>query len=177
MPEILTLAREIGFEGAAEFDVSRLEFRTDVREMCADGRCKRYGRCWSCPPACGSVEALERRAKSYSRGVLVQTVGKLDGDFDADGIAAAEREHKRRFDTLARQARLVTGGKCMPPGAGACTRCAKCTYPDRPCRHPDMLWPSMEATGLLITDVCKLAGLQYYHGPGTITFASCILFH
>ena len=174
MPEILTLAREIGFEGAAEFDPARLEFRADVRAMCADGRCKRYGKCWSCPPACGSVEKLASRALSYARGVLVQTVGALDGDFDAEGIIAAERVHKRRFDTLARQARLVTGGNCLPMGAGSCTRCAKCTYPDKPCRHPELLWPSMEACGLLVADVCKLAGLEYYHGPGTITYSSCI---
>ena len=60
-------------------------------------------------------------------------------------------------------------------GAGSCTRCAKCTYPDRPCRYPDKLWPSMEACGLLVRDVCVLAGLDYYHGSGTMTYSSCIL--
>lgn len=170
-----TLAREIGFEHAGTFDAARLEFRSDVREMCADGRCKRYGKCWSCPPACGSVEVLERRARAYARGVLVQTVGTLADDFDAAGLGLAEATHKRRFDTLVRQARLITLGECLPMGAGACTRCVKCTYPARPCRHPDKLWPSMEACGLLVADVCALAGVEYYHGPGTISFTSCIL--
>ena len=44
-----------------------------------------------------------------------------------------------------------------------------------PCRYPDKLWPSMEAYGLLVSDACRSAGLEYYHGPGTITYSSCIL--
>ena len=121
------------------------------------------------------LELLERRARRHSHCVLVQTVARLDGDFDAEGIRAAEALHKRRFDTLARQVKLATGGECMPMGAGSCTRCAKCTYPDRPCRYPDKLWPSMEAYGLLVSDACRSAGLEYYHGPGTIPYSSCIL--
>ncbi|HIS44557.1 MAG TPA: DUF2284 domain-containing protein [Candidatus Scatomorpha merdigallinarum] len=175
MPGLTDLAIEIGFECASEFDAGELVFSQEVRAMCASGRCKRYGKCWSCPPACGSIEALERRARKFSRCVLVQTVAALDGDFDAEGIKAAEEAHKRRFDTLSRQARLVTRGEFLPMGAGSCTRCVQCTYPDKPCRHPDKLWPSMEAYGLLVSDACKSAGLEYYHGPGTITYSSCIL--
>ena len=173
--EIIALALEAGFEHAAAFAADELVFSPEVRAMCASGRCKRYGKCWSCPPACGPIEALERRARRFSRCVLVQTVARLDGDFDAEGLRAAEEKHKRRFDTLSRQARALTGGDFLPMGAGSCTRCVQCTYPGRPCRYPDKLWPSMEAYGLLVSDACKSAGLEYYHGPGTITYSSCIL--
>jgi hypothetical protein len=33
----------------------------------------------------------------------------------------------------------------------------------------------MEAAGLLVSDVCKMSGIPYYHGPGTIAFCSCAL--
>ena len=46
----------IGFEHAAFFDPANLEFRQEVREMCAAGKCHMYDKCWSCPPACGTVE-------------------------------------------------------------------------------------------------------------------------
>ena len=173
--EIIALALEAGFEHAAAFAADELVFSPEVRAMCASGRCRRYGKCWSCPPACGPIEALERRARKFSRCVLVQTVARLDGDFDAEGLRAAEEKHKRRFDTLSRQARAMTGGDFLPMGAGSCTRCVQCTYPGRPCRYPDKLWPSMEAYGLLVSDACRSAGLEYYHGPGTITYSSCIL--
>ena len=175
MPDVLTLAREIGFEGCAAFDAAALEFRREVREMCAADRCKRYNKCWACPPACGSVEAMAARARRFSRGALVQTVARLDGDFDAEGLAEAQRLHKRRFETLARQAKILTGGACLPMGAGSCTRCVRCTYPSRPCRYPERVHPSMEAYGLLVADVCALAGLKYYYGPNTISYTSCIL--
>ena len=175
MPELTALALDIGFECASEFDAGKLTFSPEVRGMCASGRCRRYGKCWSCPPACGTIEALEARAGKFSRCVLVQTVSKLDGDFDVEGLRAAEALHKRRFDTLTRQARLITRGDCLPMGAGSCTRCVKCTYPDKPCRHPDKLGPSMEAYGILVSSACKSAGLDYYHGPATITYSSCIL--
>lgn len=175
MSDILALAREIGFEYSAGFDASRLEFRAEVREMCAADRCGRFNKSWSCPPAIGSIERLERMARRFSRGVLVQTVGALDGDFDAEGIAAAGELHKRRFDTLSRQAKLLTGGECLPMGAGSCTLCRECTYPARPCRYPERVHPSMEACGLLVADVCALAGLEYYRGPGSITYSACIL--
>ena len=173
--DILALANGIGFEYAAGFDAAGLEFRGEVREMCAADRCRKYNRSWACPPACGSLAAMEARARRFARGVLVQTVAELDGDFDAEGLAGAQRVHKRRFETLARQAKLLTRGECLPMGAGACTRCVKCTYPSRPCRHPALVHPSMEAYGLMVADVCALAGLKYYYGPNTISYTSCIL--
>ena len=82
---------------------------------------------------------------------------------------------KKYFDNFVRQMRLIKGN-CLPMGAGACTRCRKCTYPDRPCRHPDRLYPSMEAYGLWVSDVCTRSGLGYNYGPQTITYTSCILY-
>jgi hypothetical protein len=38
-----------------------------------------------------------------------------------------------------------------------------------------MAFPSMEATGLIVYDVCGLTDLPYYHGPNTIAFCSCAL--
>ena len=34
---------------------------------------------------------------------------------------------------------------------------------------------SMEAFGLLVSEVCTKNGLSYYYGPKTITFTACIL--
>ena len=61
-------------------------------------------------------------------------------------------------------------------GAGTCTRCAACTYPDAPCRHPETLAPSMEACGLFVSDVCRSNALPYYYGDRKIAFICCVLF-
>ena len=56
----------------------------------------------------------------------------------------------------------------MGMGTGTCTRCKTCTYPDAPCRFPDELVSSMEACGLVVSEVCTANGVPYNHGKDTI---------
>ena len=174
MPDPVKLAEEIGFSHAGLFDPAGLRALPEVRDMCASNRCRRYGHSWSCPPACGSLEETQERMQRYSRGVLVQTTAELEDDFDAEHMAEAERRHKANFLTMARQMRLQVPD-CLPLSAGSCTLCRSCSYPDRPCRFPAKMLSSMEAYGLLVSEVCTMAGLKYYYGPKTLTYSSCIL--
>lgn len=172
--ELIALAGQIGFTHVCALSMDALIFRKEVREMCAVDRCKSFGRSWSCPPACGTLEQCEARARRYSRGILVQTTEKMEDDFDLTAIRAAETLHKKRFDTLVRQVRMLHPD-CMPMAAGACTRCHRCTYPEHPCRYPSRLYPSMEACGLWVSDVCVRSGAKYNYGSQTITYTACIL--
>ena len=174
MTDLISLAKEIGFSHVARLSAATLKVRPEVREMCANGRCQRYGKSWSCPPACGSLEYTAKLLASYGSGILVQTTADMDGDFDAEAIEKAQEAHKAQFLTLSRQARLLYPD-CLPLTAGSCTLCRRCTYPDRPCRYPKKRLSSMEAFGLLVSEVCQQAELPYYYGPGTLTFTSCIL--
>ena len=169
------LALSIGFSHAGIIDPSKLRALPEVRDMCADGRCRRYNRCWSCPPACGTLEEAEARMHRYRCGVLVQTTAELEDDFDMEAMMEAEKRHKTNFFTLAEQFRVQVP-VCLPLGAGSCTVCETSTYPDRPCRFPEKMFSSMEACGILVNEACTLAGLKYYYGPRTLTYSSCILF-
>ena len=175
MRDLCELALEIGFSQAALIAPQDLRILPEVREMCAANRCRRYGHSWSCPPACGSLEETETEIRSFSGGILVQTTAALEDEFDAEGISDSGKKHKRSFATMVRQTRLLLPD-CLPLGAGACTVCVSCTYPDRPCRFPNRRISSMEAYGLLVSEVCGQAGLKYYYGPKTITWSSCILY-
>ena len=174
MEMLLSLARQAGFSHSAELDAAVLKPLTEVRDMCSADRCRSYGKSWSCPPACGSIEYAARQISLYRRVLIVQTTGELEDEFDLQAIAAIEARHKKAFLNLARQARLLFPG-CLPLSSGACSLCRKCTYPDRPCRFPSKRLSSMEAYGLLVSDVCQKSGLPYYYGPKTITFTACIL--
>ena len=174
MEALLTLAKQAGFSQAATLESSALTVRTEVLDMCASDRCRAYGRSWSCPPACGTLTQCQARINRYQRGLLLQTTGALEDDFDADTIHNTEARHKAAFSTLVRQIRL-SYPNCLPLTAGACSLCRKCTYPDKPCRFPQKRFSSMEAYGLLVSDVCIKSGLNYYYGPKTITYTSCIL--
>lgn len=170
----LQVARDIGFEHAEKLNSASLCARDEVRAMCGSGKCRIYGKRWSCPPACGELSVCQKKMDRYCGGIIVQTVSNLEDDFDAEGIALAQARHKLRFETIVRQLRTADKA-CLPLTAGGCTRCESCTYPGRPCRYPGKMMSSMEAYGLLVSDVCNASGLAYNYGPKTIAFTSCIL--
>ena len=148
MTDLLTLAREVGFSQCAAVNMDALDPLEAVRDMCKADRCGRYGKSWSCPPACSTLEQARAQIKRYSQGILVQS---------------------------ARQARLLFP-HCLPLTAGTCTLCHTCTYPDRPCRHPKQRLSSMEAYGLFVSDVCVRSNLAYNYGPRTLTYTACVLY-
>ena len=174
METLLDLALQAGFTRAAPLDAAHLEVRTEVRDMCAADRCHAYGRSWSCPPACGTEAQCQSHINRYTRGILLQTTGDMEDDFDVDALYQTEQRHKAAFSTLVRQIRTLYPN-CLPLTAGCCTLCRKCTYPQNPCRFPKKRFSSMEAYGLLVSDVCLKSGVKYYYGPKTITYTSCIL--
>lgn len=174
--EMLLLAEKAGFSHWGEVEMSSLIAMEEVRGMCASGRCGMYGKNWSCPPHCATLERAQAKMRSYYRGVLVQTTAYLDSEFDAEAIAEAEKRHKQSFFVLTRQARLLHPG-CLPLSAGCCTVCRRCTCPDRPCRFPKKRLSSMEAYGLLVSEVCRASGIKYYYGEKTLTYSSAILYN
>lgn len=172
-----TLARESGFEIVEPLDIKNLKFRQDVRDMCSPEMCPQgYGHSWSCPPEAPALETLRGKAQGFSQGVIVQTIGQLEDSFDFESILETTQVHGKHFVALADALGDETEGRMLPLGAGACPRCAACTYPDSPCVFPDELIISMEASGLLVNEVCTENGILYNNGENTVTFTSCCLF-
>ena len=171
---IKTAKEKIGFHEAGALNMSALEFMPEVREMCESDRCKNYNRCWVCPPACGTIEEISEKIKNYSGGIIVQSIGQMEDEFDVETMLETERLQKERCFQLIEYIRQEDPA-CLPMSAGACTICGKCSYPDKPCRFPDKAYPSMEAYGLFVTRVCEQSGMRYYYGKNTITYTSCVL--
>ena len=171
---LIRQALDHGFSQAGELNVSALVFMPEVREMCSVDRCNQYGKNWRCPPGCGSIEDAAAEAGKYSYGILVQTIGQMEDDFDYETIQSAGGTHKENFasliDNLKKQYPDI-----LPMGAGTCTICETCTYPDAPCRFPDRSISSMEAYGLWVSKVCELSNVPYNNGKSTITYTSCYL--
>ena len=173
--EIEKLAMQAGFTHAVPLAVNTIELKSEVRDMCASGNCHKYSMCWSCPPACGTLDECRARIAKYHSGVLVQTVGELEDALDGEGMMETEARHKKSFDELHAALRPLVP-QLLALGAGACTRCKVCSYPDAPCRRPNDMVSSMEAYGMLVTEICKRNGLAYYYGANTIAYVGCFLF-
>ena len=172
--QLSALAREAGFSAWADLDVSTIELKTEVRDMCAVNSCGQYGKRWSCPPGCGTLEECAQRLKNFDRGILVQTYGDIEDGFDFEAMMEIEADHKEHFLEMY-DALRKSGAQVLAIGAGCCTQCTKCTYPEEPCRFPEKMISSMEAYGMLVLEVCKANGLQYYYGPNKMAYTSCFL--
>ena len=183
----IALAQEIGFTGRGIFAAKDLRFLKEVRDMCKADRCGKYNKTWTCPPACGTLAESRRKARQYDWGIVLQTTADMEDEFDGEAIEEAQETQRRRFEAYCARLREIfaettpevqteAGEAFLPMGSGGCGQCEKCTYPDAPCRFPDKAFVSMEAYGLLVTDVCKSADTPYYYGKNTVTFTSCVLF-
>ena len=172
--QLVQEALDAGFSQAGELNVKALVFMPEVRDMCSVDRCHQYGKNWRCPPGCGSIEEAAERAARYSYGVLVQTIGQMEDDFDYETIQVTSEKHKANFAVLVKQLK-ARYGDILPMGAGTCNICESCTYPNAPCRFPEDSISSMEAYGLWVSKVCELSGVPYNNGKQTITYTSCYL--
>lgn len=172
--ELLFAAENVGFEYYGILNVSTIRLLPEVRNMCRSNSCGMYGKNWSCPPGCGTLEECRIRISRFETGLIVQTVSQIDDSFDIEGMMKSENKHKSRFMKLWN----ILGEKydeILPLGTGACTICEKCTYPSAPCRFKNKAVSSLESYGILVSQLCTDNGLAYYYGLGTISYTSCLL--
>jgi len=168
--------REIAAPDNIAFDcavisTSAIEFSTQLREACEVNVCGNYNKCWTCPPAVGSVEEQKEKITSYSSAFVFSTKSALEDSFDYEGMTRAKALH----DKLTKELHERFGKTNPVYGAGGCKVCEVCAYPE-PCRFPDKTFPSVEAAGINVTGLSLAAGLRYNNGENTVTYFSMILF-
>ena len=172
--QLTEIASRSGFTAWAEMDPATLEPKQEVRDMCASNSCGQYGKRWSCPPGCGTLEECTNHLRKFPRGILVQTCGDIEDGFDFESMMEIEADHKEHVKQMYETLRK-TGTEVLALGAGCCTICGQCTYPDAPCRFPEKMIASMEAYGLVVLEACKANNLKYYYGSDKIAYTSCFL--
>ena len=166
-------AKKLGFDVAVALDPQKLVAREDVRGMCAEDKCGAYNKNWTCPPAIGTIEQCQKKMRQYKSGILLQTVGKMTKAVDSRCYRETEQRHVTNLYALAEAIRKEhPQALCL--GAGGCRVCKQCAYPSE-CRFPEKAMSSMEGHGLFVTQVCRDAGVPYYHGDRTITYTAIVL--
>src|SRR5699024_2566358 len=127
-----------------DLDVSLIEVREEVREACSGNKCQAFETNWSCPPGCGTLEECKERMEEYKKGIILQTSGELEDQFDVEGMMELNKQHDENIAKFATKLGDIHPD-AMVLGAGCCTICKTCTYPDQPCRFPEKMISSMEA--------------------------------
>jgi len=174
LKDIETLLKELKAEYRL-IDTKDIIFRAEFLDKCKMNYCGRYNRSWSCPPAIGDIGALDEKVLSYPKAVLFQTISLLEDNYDVDGMDAA----LRNMSKIALKLNIMLNEKkadFMILSASTCQICDKCTYPENPCRHPDLLQIPMEALGIDVGDLSGKYNLKYYNGSNTVTYFSLCCF-
>ncbi len=152
-----------------------IPFSAEVRKACEDNYCGRYGKSWTCPPGAGDWQELAAHYQSYKNAFVFTTVHKIEDSFDFEGMDAASQVHRKAEEALL--ARLSPWlGQFELLGAGSCSICGECTYPDAPCRYPEKARRSMEACGIDVVALSRENSLHYVNGVNTVTYFSLLVY-
>ena len=172
--------RDILLEHGARFgeaEVKQMRFDPEFRALCEKNTCGYYGACWTCPPDAGSLDELMSRVRGYERALVFQTVYPLEDSFDIEGMHEASRKHNQLVQAV-QTAIKASGEDGLVLGAGACGACKTCTKREgKPCRSPERAVLSLEACGVDVSQLAKLAGLKYINGANTVTYFGVLLYH
>ncbi|MDZ7339582.1 MAG: DUF2284 domain-containing protein [candidate division KSB1 bacterium] len=153
MEKYIRQALEGGATFCREIPVSAVSVAEWVRVKCQFG-CGGYGECLTCPPYSPTPAVTRRWLSEYHRALLLR--------FDRN---PAEREEEVRLLSrklgaeLERQLFLDGFYKAFALGAGPCPFCDTCDT-TRPCIHPRLARPAMEACGIDVYATVRNLGLK-----------------
>lgn len=176
MDMISKLAAEAGFSACGYVDIPDLNYYPEVRTFCEQNACRSYGSSWACPPAIGTIDECRARVNQFERMLLLSKYYTLEDSFDFEGMTAGMRDFKLVVDRFQQSIQPCLSDFLLLSNEG-CGRCDACTYPDAPCRYPNLLHHSLEGYGFIVSELASAAGIRYNNGPDTVTYFGALLFN
>ncbi len=174
--ELIALALQSGAKKAAVIGTKDIVLSASFRDICRKNSCGMYGRCWMCPPDIGDIDALMDELRSYSHGLLYQTIYEIEDSFDIEGMSDASVSHALVSQRVNDAVNPLLD-RCLHLSCGGCHLCPRCAkLDDEPCRMPDKALPPMEGYGIDVYQTSKPTELKYINGQNTVTFFGIVLF-
>lgn len=170
-------ALSLGATRASVISANTIPLDRQFREMCAVNACGVYGKCWMCPPDVGEIDELMAQIKGYDYALVYQTVTTLEDSFDYEGMIDARRGMSVLSQKMRKVFDLPQFTRVLHLSVGGCGVCEECTKKTgEPCRHPDLAMPSLEAYGVNVSEMARVAGMKYINGQNTVTYFGAVLF-
>ena len=174
---LIQAALTAGAAGAAFVSGKDIVYSETFREICRANQCGKYGKCWTCPPDVGDIDALIASLGEYKTCLLYQSISTLEDSYDFEGMQAAGTRHAQLSRALGKKLSPYLGEKTLHLGAGGCRFCPRCAkLDDLPCRAPKEALSSLEAYGINVYQTVKKTALKYINGQNTVTYFGAILF-
>lgn len=174
---LIQIALSLGATRAAVIPADLICTDRSFRDMCLSNACGKYGKCWMCPPDVGDIDELMQCLKSYDHALVYQIVATLEDSFDFEGMMEARVRASVFAQKLRDELTPVLPARNLHLSVGGCGVCKTCTKPEgKPCRHPHLAMPSLEAYGVNVSLLAKAAGMKYINGQDTVTYFGAVLF-
>lgn len=157
----------------AFMSTDELVFTDRVRHICKE-ECPQYNTTWACPPAVGSVSECKANCLLYPEMLMISTVSEVEDIANIEQTLATRTDHEE----ITRQvAKLMKDQGCelRVLSTESCAICDTCTYPNAPCRHPELMFPCVESQGILVTELCEKYGMDFFNG-NIVTWVSLLLY-
>ena len=162
--------KQAGADTISAVDPAKIPFAPELRALCEQNACGNYGRCWTCPPLCGDVDALSAKVRAYRRALIFSKIYRLEDSFDIEGMRTGRLDFGRLTRAVQAWARKHAAAPLVL-SAGGCALCERCAAPDDlPCRHPEDALLSLEACGIEVSRLAAQCGVNYINGPNTVTY-------
>ena len=176
---MIDLREKLANAGAYEYGIvnpREVEFSEEIRKLCEENKCRRYGTTWACPPAIGTIDECRERALKYNTMIVFSGKFDLEDSYDFEGMMSAMKGFKEIAGRLADEVRPVIDNYLILSNEG-CGTCEKCTYPDNPCRFPDKVHGSIEGYGIAVSKLAVQTGIRYNNGANTVTYFGALLYN
>ena len=174
--KLLELAREEGFY-AAVIPAADVPVDPKFREFCEQNLCGQYGANYSCPPDCGSVEALHRTILEQEKALVISTIWDIESYEDKCAVRHAKETHNAAVLRLMAKVKAAgCSGFCT--GYNGCPLCDPCKRKENlPCAHPDKRISCMSAYCIDVAKLADRCGLEFGWITGKLFLFGMIAYH
>lgn len=165
-----------GFSAAEIVDTGDIVFDSAFRAYCEENLCGQYGTNYSCPPSCGSPEAMKQKILAHRKALVLQTIWEISDYSDMEQIRPAKASHNNAQLRLAQRLR-AEGCHGLLVGASGCARCEPCRLAlGQVCPFPEDQFSCMSAYCIFVKKLTDTCGIEYDCGDGLLAFFGMYVF-
>ena len=168
--DMIQLALDENFSAAAVIEMDQVVFDPSFRPFCEENLCGHYGANYSCPPDCGTPEAMERRMRAYKNALVFQSKWNITNYRDTQAIKAAKQGHNQAMLRVIEKLK-ADGHPGLMAGASSCTLCERCALLDNlPCRDPERQFSCLSAYCIYVKKLAEECSMEYVCADGKLAF-------
>ena len=174
--DMIQYAIEEGFSAAEIVNTEDIVFDFSVRPYCEKNLCGQYGANYSCPPDCGSPEAMKQMVLAHKKALVLQTIWEISDYSNMDLIKPAKAAHNAAEIRLVKRLR-ADGRDGFIVGASGCALCSPCKQVlGQPCAFPEYQYSCMSAYCVFVKKLADKCGMEYDCGDGLLAFFGMYVF-